>query len=38
MNIAMILLEQVTVSEQDVVTPFEQNLLVAMVFGLKIIY
>ena len=32
MNIAMILLEQVTVSEQDVVTPFEQNLLVAMVF------
>ena len=32
MNIAMILLEQVTVSEQDVVTPFEQTLLVAMVF------
>jgi len=32
MNVAMILLEQVTVSEQDVVTPFEQNLLVAMVF------
>jgi bile acid transporter len=32
MNKAMILLNQVTVSEQDVVTPFEQNLLVAMVF------
>lgn len=29
---AMSLLNQVTVSEQDVVTPFEQNLLVAMVF------
>lgn len=30
----MTFLSQVTVSEQDVVTPFEQNLMVAMVFAI----
>lgn len=31
---AMIFLNQVTVSEQDVVTPFEQNLMLGMVFAI----